>query len=60
MSESKKKEVPQIRCSDGCGATVDLDKVHDGGYEYLQITNRYRCRACFNALEAIRERFKAP
>lgn len=52
MSE-KPKEVPMIGCRDECGARVPADEVNNGGWDYLEIQRRYRCRKCSLRLAAI-------
>lgn len=43
----------EIRCTDGCGASVPADKVNDGGWLFLEISRRYRCTKCGQMLAAI-------
>ena len=55
MSE-KKPEVPMIGCRDECGARVPVDEVNNGGWDYLEIQRRYRCRKCAIKLQQINSR----
>ena len=48
-----------IGCSSGCGRRVeDLDEGLQKGWEFLPITQRYRCPQCYRDLKAVSERGK--
>jgi hypothetical protein len=47
MSE---KEIPLVACSDGCGAKCPVTEIEDRIWEWLSVSNRYRCPECRRAL----------
>lgn len=46
-------EATDIRCRDGCGASVPAAGLDASGWERLPIQNRYRCVACWSALKDV-------
>jgi len=41
-------------CRDGCGRTVLDDQLLPSGWTFLPISRRWRCPACWRALEALK------
>jgi hypothetical protein len=46
---------PTIGCAVGCGRKWLADDIEASGWDYLSISNRYRCIACTQELVAARE-----
>lgn len=45
------REQPTIACRDECGARIPEDRIEHPGWTFLPIQRRYRCPACWRALE---------
>lgn len=50
---SAEPERGSIGCYDGCGASTTPDAVESSGWTWLPISQRYRCPACWRALNAL-------
>lgn len=50
-----KPDMTPVSCNDECGRRVPRCELGNEGWEWLPITNRYRCVDCWRALKEINQ-----
>lgn len=55
--DKRKTAEPIVSCRDGCGKTAPvLEVMREGGWIWLPVLGRWRCKECDEALERINAR----
>ena len=45
----------KVYCNDGCKRGVEPEELESSGWQWLPITNRYRCVECWRSLKKANE-----